>query len=273
MKRVFILSILILTGICTFALNPKKDYAITPADYGMTYEEISIPTEDNLTLYGWFFKATEANSYKIIILNDDGDGNMADLIEVASQFLALGYNVVTYDYRGYGKSSDFTINKNFFIYSQFEKDVEAALGWVKKYQSKMRTVHMYGCGIGAGLSLGVGANHSEVGKIIADSPYNNFENMKNTIKEVNGVDALFPLGYNKNTMEPTYALESKGGTLGGILLIAGENEKIFTAKIAKEIAKIRSGISSVYIVKEATAATTFTSDKKKYFEEIKNFLK
>jgi hypothetical protein len=273
MKRVFILSVLLFTGICTFALNPKKDYAITPADYGMTYEEISIPTEDNMTLYGWFFKATEANSYKIIILSDDGDGNMADLIEVASQFLALGYNVITYDYRGYGKSSDFAINKNFFIYSQFEKDVEAVLAYVKKYQSKMRTVHMYGCGIGAGLSLGVGANHPEVGKIIADSPYNNFENMGKVIKEVNGVDALFPLGFNKNTMEPTYALVAKGGTLGGILLIAGENETIYTPKTAKEISKIRSSISSVYIVKDATAATTFSSDKKKYFEEIKTFLK
>lgn len=273
MKKIFILSVLLFTGICTFALNPKKDYAITPADYGMTYEEISIPTDDNLSLFGWFFKATEANSYKIIVLSDDGDGNMADLIEVASNFLALGYNVVTYDYRGYGKSSDFTINNNFFIYSQFEKDVEGALAYVKKYHSKMRTVHMYGCGIGAGLSLGVGANHSEVGKIIADSPYNNFENMKKVIKEANGSDALFPLGYNKNTMEPTYALEAKGGTLAGIMIIAGENETIYTPKIAKEVAKIRSSITTTYIVKDATASTTFSSNKKKYFEEIQAFLK
>jgi pimeloyl-ACP methyl ester carboxylesterase len=181
--------------------------------------------------------------------------------------------VVTYDYRGFGKSSDFTINKNFFIYAQFQKDIEAVLDYVKKYQSKMRTVQLYGIGIGAGLSLGVGANHTEVSKIIADSPYSTFEEVKATWKEALGSEPLFPLGYNKNYLEPTYALEAKGGTLAGILFITGENEKIFTPKMVKKLSNVRSSISSVYVAKDATAATTFSSNKKKYFEEIQNFLK
>lgn len=273
MKRFGLLISITLMSICSFALNPVREYSITPTEYGMTYDTISIPTADGLKLYGWFFKATEASSYKIMIISDDGDGNMADNIELVSNFLTLGYNVVTYDYRGYGKSSDFTINKNFFIYAQFQKDIEATLDYVKKYQSKMRTVQLYGIGIGAGLSLGVGANHTEVSKIIADSPYSTFEEVKALWKEVNGSEPLFPLGYNKNYLEPTYALEAKGGTLAGILFIVGENEKIFTPKMVKKLSNVRSSISSVYEAKDATASTTFSSNKKKYFEEIQNFLK
>ncbi|NTW31473.1 MAG: alpha/beta hydrolase [Bacteroidetes bacterium] len=273
MRKISLLSLLLISGFVTFALNPSRDYAITPSDYGMKYEDISIPTEDNLTLIGWFFKSTETNSYKIMIISDDGDGNMADNIELVSNFLSLGYNVITYDYRGYGKSSDFNIKKDFFIYSQFQKDIEATLAYVKKFQSKMRNIHLYGLGIGAGLSLAIGANHTEVGRIIADSPYSNFEEMKKTIKEANGTDALFPLGYNKYFLEPTFALESKGGTLAGILFIAGENEKVFSSKIVKKLSNIRSSISTVYIVKGATLSTTFSSNKTKYFEEIKNFVK
>jgi pimeloyl-ACP methyl ester carboxylesterase len=273
MKKISFLFALILLSFATFALNPSREYAITPADYGMTYEDISIPTEDGLTLKGWFFKSADVNSYKIIIVSDDGDGNMADNIELVSNLISLGYNVVTYDYRGYGKSSDFTINKNFFIYAQFQKDMEAVLAYVKKYQSKMRNVNLYGLGIGAGLSLGIGANHTEVSKIIADSPYSTFEEMKTIIKTVNNTDALFPLGYNKNFLEPTYALETKGGALAGILFIAGENETIFTPKMIKKLSNIRGSISSTYIVKNATAATTFSSNKSKYFDEIKNFMK
>jgi pimeloyl-ACP methyl ester carboxylesterase len=272
MKRISILFALIMLGFASFALNPSKDYAVSPSDYGMTYEDISIPTADGLTLKGWYFKATEANSFKIMIISNGGDGNMADNLEIVSNFITLGYNVVTYDYRGYGKSSDFTINKNFFIYAQFEKDIEAALEYVKKYQSKMRSVNLYGIGIGAGLSVAVGANHQGINRIIADSPYSNFDEMKSIIKEVNGTDAQFPLAYNKNLLEPTYALDEKGATLGGILFIAGDNENIFTAKIAKKLSNIRGSISSTYIVKGATAATTFTSNKAKYFDEIKSFL-
>jgi uncharacterized protein len=272
MKRTLAILIIFSAYFSVQALNPSKTYSITPADYGMTYEEISITTDDNVTLFGWFFKTPEAST-KVMIMSDDGDGNMADNIEMASNFISLGYNVVMYDYRGYGKSTDFTINTEFFIYAQFEKDIEGAIDYVKKYQAKMRSVNLFGIGIGAGLSLAVGANHTEISKIIADSPYNNFDYMKKLIKEVDDIDALFPLGYNKNFMEPTYALESKGGSLAGIFIIAGEDETIFTEKIAKEIAKIRSSISSTYIVKDATMATNFSSNKSKYFDEIKSFLK
>jgi len=273
MKNLILFICVFLIGLTSYGLKPSKTYANTPDEYGMTYDTISINTEDNLVLKGWFFKATEAGSYKVMIISDDGIGNMADNIELVSNFLTLGYNVITYDYRGYGRSADFKIDTSFFIYSQFQKDIEAVLSYTKKYQSKLRTVHLYGIGIGAGLSLSVGANHTEVGKIIADSPYSNFEEMKTTIKEANGTDAKFPLGYNKNYLEPTYALAAKGGTLAGILIIAGENEKIYTSKIAKKLAGIRGSISSTYIAKEATEATTFSSNKTKYFAEIKNFLK
>ncbi|HNW97271.1 MAG TPA: alpha/beta hydrolase [Bacteroidales bacterium] len=272
MKRIAAIICIFATYFSAQALNPSRTYSVSPSDYGMTYEEVSITTEDNVTLFGWFFKTTEAST-KVMIMSDDGNGNMADNFELASNFITLGYNVLMYDYRGYGKSSDFTINNNFFIYAQFQKDIEAAIDYIKKYQAKLRSINLYGIGIGAGLSLSVGANHAEITKIIADSPYNNFENMKKVIKEINGADALFPLAYNKNYLEPTYALESKGGTLAGIFFIAGENENIFNQKIAKELSKIRSSISSTYIVKGATMSTTFSSNKSKYFDEISNFLK
>lgn len=271
MKRTIVFISIFLLYFSAQALNPIRTYSITPAEYGMTYDTVKITTEDNVVLYGWFFKTTEVST-KVMIMSDDGEGNMCDNIELASNFISLGYNVLMYDYRGYGKSADFTINNNFFIYSQFQKDIEAAIDYIKKYQAKMRSVNLYGYGIGAGLSLAVGANHTEVTKIIADSPYNNFEYIGKIIKEVNGTDALFPLGYNKLFMEPTYALESKGGTLAGILIIAGENETIYTEKMAKDVAKIRSSITSTYVVKDATKSTTFSSNKSKYFDEIKNFL-
>ena len=158
----------------SFGLNPAKEYKVTPKDYGMDYEEVNIQTDDKLILKGWFFNNKQTPA-KVIVLSDDGDGNMADMIEIASNFISLGYNVLTYDYRGYGKSADFQINNRFYIYSQFEKDLNAALDFVKKYHSVCKIVHLYGLGLGAGLSIATGANRPEVSKVIADSPYLTFE--------------------------------------------------------------------------------------------------
>ncbi len=254
------------------ALNPVKEYATNPGDYGLTYYSVKIRTADNLELQGWFYKATDKQSRKVVILSDDGDGNMADLIELASNFLSLGYYVLTYDYRGYGGSDEFKINKNFFIYSQFEKDLNAAIDYVKKDYGSLKTVHLYGIGIGAGLSIGVGANRPEVSKIIADSPYLTFEQTQKRYEQAYGQTIMMPLGYDKTIMEPKYALEEKGSGLTGIFLISGTEDPIFTPEDLKELSKAKKKLTETYLVKGANKTNTFSTDKNAYFSAIKDFL-
>ena len=174
MKSITFLLVLLFAINYILALNPSRTYSTKPDEYGLRYEEVIIKTKDNMQLKGWFYNAP-GESKKIIILSDDGDGNMADLIELASNFVSLGYNVLTYDYRGFGESSDFNINPKFYIYAQFEKDLTAAITYVRKHHSKLKQVDLYGLGIGAGLSISVGSNRSGINKIIADSPYSTLE--------------------------------------------------------------------------------------------------
>lgn len=272
MKKLFFSTLLLLVVSSAFALNPSRKYAARPGDFGLDFDEVTIQTSDNLNLKGWLYKP-QTPSFKMIILSGSGDGNMADLIEVASNFVTLGYNVLTYDYRGYGESEDFTINNNFFIYAQFEKDINAAIDYSRKYYSKMKIVDLYGVQVGAGLSIAVGCNRKEIFQVIADSPYSTLEGVKKKFKDFAGKDVLLPLGFNKYMIEPFYALESKGTSIYGVLFIAGEKELIYSVADIKELSKVQKNRSTVVIVKDATAAETFTKDKNKYFENIRDFLK
>ena len=272
-KLVLLIAVFCVISVRIHALNPSKTYAATPADYGMDYKEVNIETPDKQILKGWYFN-NKALPCKTIILSDDGDGNMSDMIEIASNFISLGYNVLTYDYRGYGQSADFQINPKFYMYPQFEKDLNAAIDFVMKYHSTCKIIHLYGLGIGAGLSVGVGANRREVSKVIADSPYPTFELIQKAFKDAKSVDILLPLGYNKVTMEPKYALESKGDNLNGIFFIGGELNDVYTAKSIKELSKIKSNISNYYIAKGASSISeNYSMDKGAYFDAIKRFLK
>jgi uncharacterized protein len=272
MKKTLFLAAFALISLTTLALNPSRKYAAKPGDFGLNYEEVSIETEDNLTLKGWLYKPAET-SYKMIILSDDGDGNMADLIEIASNFVTLGFYVLTYDYRGYGESADFTINNNFYIYAQFEKDLQAAITFSRKYYSKMKVVDLYGVGIGGALSISVGANRTEIFQVIADSPYSTLDAMQKRIKEKRNLDVLLPLGYNKYLMEPYYALESKGTSLYGVMFIVAEYGELVTPDDIKELAKVQKNRCTTYIVKGVNTNETFSNDKNKYFEQIRDFLK
>ncbi len=270
MKRIFIV-LLGLYSVSALALNPSRKYAINPSDFGMSYQELKIPTSDGLTLNAWYFPSSQT-SYKIMVLSDDGNGNMADLIEQVSIFLSLGYHVLTYDYRGFGTSSDFDIKPTFYIYAQFQKDLTAVVDYIKKEKTSIPKIHLYGKGIGAGLSIAVAANRL-IGTVIADSPYTTFDLAKQRIKEATGQDVIIPLGYDKNELEPKYALASKGGQMNGILYIVGDKDLVYTVKDIKELVKIRNSISSVYIVKNSNGENNLSIDKEKYLEEIKKFLK
>jgi len=266
------LFVFLLTAASVFALKPEKEYKVLPDEFGLTYEKLNIPTKDNMQLAAWLFKAA-TDSKKIIILSYDGNGNMSKMIEMASQFLTLGYNVITYDYRGYGGSSDFKINNNFYMYAQFEKDLNAVIDYTRKYYSKFRQIDLYGQGMGAGLSIAIGCNRSEVNKIIADSPYNTLESLQNRLKEFKNQDVIIPLAFDKYLLEPEYAVAERGKNVAGILIIWGEKEEVFAQKDVRVLRKLAKCPTADYKVLGAISENTFTINKAKYLDELKNFLK
>lgn len=268
-KLTLLISILVAIKFAS-ALNPSKEYKVLPDEYGMTYKEITIETDDKTRLNTWYF-TPKNESKKLMIISDDGEGNMADNLAIVAQFISMGYNVVTYDYRGYGKSDDFKINPEFFIYAQFAQDLIAVINYNHKFHAVM-TIDLYGIGIGAGLSLSVGSSRPEPRKVIADAPYLNLENMQKKYKNILEKEVKMPLMYDKFLLEPTYALPEKGKHLNGIMYIIGEKDKLITPDDVKQLYKLNGSKATMYIVKGVANDENFSMDKNEYFNQIKKFL-
>jgi hypothetical protein len=248
------------------ALTPSKEYKATPDKYGMKYKEVKIPTADGATLNGWYFEQPKKTTNTIVI-SGSGDGNMADYLELTTQFLSIEYNVMLYDYRGYGKSSDFKIEPDVYIYPEFIKDLNAVLDYLRKYNA-ITKFDLYGTGIGAGLSIGVGANRTETKKVIADGPWISLEATKKKIKEKYAKDVIIPFGYDKNH-EPIYGMEKPKSSMKLMVIISPKDEMIGPADI-----KGLKGISETYTVKNSNSnSENFSTDKNAYFEKITKFLK
>jgi fermentation-respiration switch protein FrsA (DUF1100 family) len=81
---------------------PRRDIVARPSDRGMAYEEVAFTTEDGKTLAGWFVPSRE-NRGTILYCHGNG-GNISYLLEVMTVVHRLGFNLLVYDYRGYGKS-------------------------------------------------------------------------------------------------------------------------------------------------------------------------
>lgn len=261
--------LVVLSLIFTFpimALNPSKEYKVTPDKFGMQYKEEKIKTSDGATLNAWYFE-NPRKSVNWVVVSGSGDGNMADNLEIVNSFLSAGYNVVSYDYRGYGSSSEFKIDPDLFIYPQFITDLNAVLDHLRKSRA-ITKFDLFGLNIGAGLSIGVGANRTETKKIIADGPWTSLEGMKTKIKNKTGKDVTMPFGYDK-TYEPLYAFEKPKGPMKNLMIIVSAQDPIIGPADVKSV----KGVNEVYIVKNSpTNAENFSTDKNAYFEKISKFL-
>lgn len=271
MKNLLIISLIASISVILFALKPEKEYAVTPAEFGVKYRDVTFDTKDGLTLKGWFF-SPKKKSGTCIVISNDGDGNMASMIEIASYFTSAGYNVLTYDYRGYGGSAEFKINNKFVVYPQFAKDLDAAVSYAHKSMDITR-VFLYGKGIGAALSIGACSGRRDVQKVIADSPYSDLNSYQKALKDVKNEDVMIPLAYDKLLLEPIYALAGKYAKTSKYLLINGDDDAIFTTKSMKTLAKVNKTNVEIHSVKKATYSNTFSKDKAAYFEVIKSFVK
>ena len=89
LKKLFlpvaILLTTVLNGQQTLGLNAQRTYDITPADYGLIFDTIRIPTDDGASLYAWHLYPGEKNdksSKKAVIISHDGNQNTSIFLEL-----------------------------------------------------------------------------------------------------------------------------------------------------------------------------------------------
>ncbi len=247
------------------ALNPSREYKVKPEKYGMTYKEEKVSTKDGATLNAWFFETTKKTTNWMVI-SGNGDGNMADNIEIAGQFLSAGWNVCLYDYRGYGSSSEFAVDPDTYIYPQFTVDFNAVLDYLRKSRA-ITKFDLYGENIGAGISLGAGLGRPESRKIIADGPWTSLEQMKKKMKEKKLKDVIIPFGYDKN-MEPIYACDKARATVRVMLIVSPQDEMINPT----DMKQLKCSTNTYIVTNSPSNAENFSTDKNMYFEKISKFL-
>ena len=247
------------------ALNPSREYSVRPDKYGMDYKEEKVTLKDGAVINAWFFE-TSKKTTNWIVISGSGDGNMADNIEICSQFLSAGWNVAMYDYRGYGESSDFEIDADTYIYPQFVDDLNGILDYLRKSRAVTK-FDLYGLNIGAGLSLGVGSNRPETRKMIADGPWIGLELMKKKFKE-KGKDVIIPFGYDKNK-EPLYGCDKSRANIKGVLVIVSPKDEFITPV---DLKSLRCTTQTYVVTESPSNAENFSTDKNAYFEKINKFL-
>jgi fermentation-respiration switch protein FrsA (DUF1100 family) len=83
---------------------PSRALAQTPADAGLAFADVAIETDDGERLHGWWVPARSPSIGQVLLCHGNA-GNVGDRVIHAQLLSTAGFDVLLFDYRGYGAST------------------------------------------------------------------------------------------------------------------------------------------------------------------------
>ena len=128
-----ILLFLLLLCIKAAAIKPLKEYRSTPDAHGISYTEQTVKA-GRADITTWLLPQKDTTVKKTIILCNSDYGNMSYALHHAKKLYDCGFNVILFDYRGFGQSSPFAIDTNRLFYEEYSEDFLAVYSFYKNVQ-------------------------------------------------------------------------------------------------------------------------------------------
>jgi len=82
---------------------PGRRLTATPSQIGLKFEEVRITTADRVNLHGWYV-AAPAGAPAVLLCHGNA-GNIAHRLDWLETFCSMGFAMLLFDYRGFGRSS------------------------------------------------------------------------------------------------------------------------------------------------------------------------
>ncbi len=151
--------------------QPYRVQVLTPGKVGLAYQEVAFKTRDGVELYGWFLPAEGPALGTILQLHGNAENISTHFMSVA-WLPARGFNVFTFDYRGYGGSEGSPSLEG------VQLDIDAALETLlgRSDVDKTRVV-MYGQSLGGALAayyVEHSARRSELRGLVLESAFSDY---------------------------------------------------------------------------------------------------
>lgn len=146
----------------TGAYDREREFVETPADYGITYDIVTVTTEDGVDLNAWSLFAEDAERW-LIYFHGQG-ANISHYLSLTAQWVERGYNVLMVDYRGYGASEGAPSEAGLYL------DARASYAYLLEQGVKPNDIVVYGFSLGSGVAIDL-ASKVEIGALVVEAGY------------------------------------------------------------------------------------------------------
>jgi pimeloyl-ACP methyl ester carboxylesterase len=137
----------------SFIYYPERQWVATPEQFGLSYESVRFGTTDGVTLSGWYVPAERARG--VVLFFHGNAGNISHRMLSMQIFHGLRFDILIFDYRGYGKSEGRPDEIGTY------RDAEAA--WyhlVRQRNIDPSKIVVFGRSLGAAIASDLAAKHT-----------------------------------------------------------------------------------------------------------------
>ena len=163
------LCLLFYQGQWQLVLHPSHAITISPASKGLNFDEVKFDYTETgqAQLDGWWVPAEAGARWSgaTVLYLHGGSGSLSDTIDDIATLHAMGINVFTFDYRGFGRSQGRVPHEK-----RMDEDGDAAWTYLTDTRHiAANKIVVYGVGVGASVAAEMAARHDPAG-LVLDGP-------------------------------------------------------------------------------------------------------
>ncbi len=232
---------------------PTRDEPTTPATWGLKYEPIHFKSADGTPLHGWFIPAKNKAAKGTVVFSHGNAGSISYHLGFCTWLAEASYNVIIYDYRGFGKSGG-TVDRRGMI-----DDVKAAFSYaLKRPDIDTTRIVSYGHSLGGAQSVTALGESPVKGlrAIVIDGAFASYQAMARIIGGQLGAslvtDELSPKDFVKKL------------TPVPLLVVHGTRDEIVPVSQGLQLYESAAQPKTLFEVKSGRHGTALSNDKGAY---------
>ena len=225
-------------------------------------EEVWFRTSDGLRLYGWHFRTEEQPSRATVVYFHGNGGNVSYCGWVGEGLAGRGFDVLLFDYRGYGRSEGEPDDERGLY-----RDADAAYDFVTKERGvPARAVVLYGQSLGTAAAADVAARR-ECGALVLESGLSSVADMAGVIMPWL---PRFVRGLSKNKLDTVSKLPAVGCP---VLVAHGDRDEIIPVEQGRRLFGAALEPKRLLIVEGAGHNDLSFVGGEKYIDSLAEFIR
>jgi len=239
-----------------FVYYPFRQVEGSPGDLGLAYRDITLVTEDNLKLHGWFVPRDGARVTLLIFHGNAGNiGHRLPWIEMLHR---LGVHVFIFDYRGFGKSEGKPFEEGLY------RDARAAYRWWQSEREPLgEKLILVGESLGGSVAVHLAARAPVAGLILQST----FTSARDMAKTMFPIGLLLPLTGLKFDSRADIARVTCPK-----LVIHGDRDEIVPFRFGKALYEAAPSPKSFYAVPGAGHNDLLWAAGPEYGRQLQSFI-